>query len=70
MSAVLTKKFIDDAMAYAQKNNIRVGGGTEKPASEKQVEMAKKLAKEQNVEWNPELEKSMGLLLVNSLMSV
>ena len=59
MSAVLTKKFIDDAMAYAQKNNIRVGGGTEKPASEKQIEMAKNLAKEQNVEWNPELEKSM-----------
>lgn len=59
MSANLTKKFLDDAMAYAQKHNIRTGGGSDRPATEKQIDMAKKLASEQSVAWDPALEQSM-----------
>ena len=59
MSANLTKKFIDEAMAYAQKHNIRTGGGSDRPATEKQIEMAKKLAAEQSVAWDSALEQSM-----------
>lgn len=59
MSANLTKKFLDDAMAYAQKHNIRTGGGSDRPATEKQIDMAKKLASEQSVAWDPVLEQSM-----------
>lgn len=59
MSAQMTKKFIDDAVLYAQKHNIRTGGGADRPASEKQVAMAKKLAEENNIAWDSALEGSM-----------
>lgn len=59
MSANLTKKFIDESMAYAQKHNIRTGGGPERAATEKQIEMAKKLGAEQSIPWDPALEQSM-----------
>lgn len=59
MSAVQTKKFIDESLLFAQKNNIRTGGGSDRPATEKQVEMAKKLAAEQGIAWDPALEVSM-----------
>ena len=59
MSATLTKKFIDESLAYAQKHNIRTGGGTERAATEKQVDMAKKLASEQGITWDATLEQSM-----------
>lgn len=59
MSANLTKKYIDEAVAYSQKHNIRTGGGAERAATEKQIEMAKKLAAEQSIDWDPALEQSM-----------
>lgn len=59
MSAQMTKKFIDDAVLYAQKHNIRTGGGADRPASEKQIAMAKKLAEENKLTWDPALEQSM-----------
>lgn len=59
MSALKTKKFLDDAMAYAKKNNIRTGGGTDKEATPKQIEMAKKLSEERKIPWDPTLEKSI-----------
>ncbi len=59
LSAVQTKKFIDETLEYAQKNNIRTGGGSDKPATPKQIEMAKKLASERNIAWDSSLEQSM-----------
>lgn len=60
MSAQKTKKFLDDAMAYAKKNNIRTGGGgADRDATPKQIEMAKKLSEERKIPWDATLEKSI-----------
>lgn len=62
MSASLTKKFIDEALTYAKKNNIRMpgaGGGNDRAPSPKQIEYAKKLAGEAKIAWDAELETSM-----------
>jgi DNA topoisomerase-1 len=49
MSAQKTKKFLDDAVTYAKKNNIRTSGGTDREATPKQIEMAKKLSAERKL---------------------
>jgi len=59
MSAKMTKTFIDESLIYAQKHKIQIGSYTDKPATEKQINMAKKLASEKNIAWNQELEQSM-----------
>lgn len=61
MSASLTKKFIDEALVYAKKNNIRMpgAGGSDRAPSPKQIEYAKKLAADAKIAWDAELETSM-----------
>lgn len=55
MSAQKTKKFLDDAVEYAKKHNIRTGGGTDREATPKQIEMAKKLAAERKIPFDESL---------------
>lgn len=60
MSAQLTKKYLDEAMTFAKKNNLHTGGGGgDRDATPKQIDMAKKLSDERKIPWDASLEHSI-----------